>query len=186
MRFLFSSLHNYCDRTSGAAISTFEVLSELSKRGHSVHTLCGPLFDSKGIDTNSEVQTALDEYFRSIVARWFMNTLRKINMIAAPPLWFVEIFLLLELAYLAPHLHWLTPCCFLLAVLWLLTNVAWFLGVVDLIYHLFRWRTFQLWWFFPACLVNIFALKFFFKLKGYETFWMILHNLLSELGWRKY
>lgn len=46
MRFLFSSLHNYCDRTSGAAISTFEVLSELSKRGHSVHTLCGPLFDS--------------------------------------------------------------------------------------------------------------------------------------------
>lgn len=46
MRFLFSSLHNYCDRTSGAAISTFEVLSELTKRGHSVHALCGPLFDS--------------------------------------------------------------------------------------------------------------------------------------------
>ena len=139
-----------------------------------------------GIDTNSYVQNQLDEYFRSHVARWFMKTLRKINMIAAPPLWFVEIFLLFELAYLSPHLHWLTPCCFLLAVLWLLTNVAWFLGVVDLIYHLFRWRTFQLWWFFPACLVNIFALKFFFKLKGYETFWMILHNLLSELGWRKY
>ena len=64
MRFLFSSLHNYCDRTSGAAISTFEVLSELSKRGHSVHTLCGPLFDSKGIDTNSEVQANLILFYQ--------------------------------------------------------------------------------------------------------------------------
>ncbi len=41
MRFLFSSLHNYCDRTSGAAISTFEVLSELTKRGHSGHAFNG-------------------------------------------------------------------------------------------------------------------------------------------------
>lgn len=64
MRFLFSSLHNYCDRTSGAAISTFEVLSELSKRGHSVHTLCGPLFDSKGIDTNSKLQANLILFYQ--------------------------------------------------------------------------------------------------------------------------
>ena len=113
-----------------------------------------------------------------------MNTLRKINMIAAPPLWFVEIFLLFELAYLSSHLHWLEPYCVLLMILWLLTNVAWFWGLLDIVYHLFlfRWRTFQLWWFIPACLVNIFALKFFFELKGYEIFWMILHNLLSKLG----
>ena len=111
-----------------------------------------------------------------------MNTLRKINMIAAPPLWFVEIFLLLELAYLSPHLHWLTPCCFLLAVLWLLTNVAWFLGVVDIIYHLFHWRTVRLRWFIPACIVNILGLTAFFVLKGYLFLWELFQDVLSKLG----
>lgn len=111
-----------------------------------------------------------------------MNTLRKINMIAAPPLWFVGLFLLGELAFGNPWLHWLRPCGYLIAVLWYLTYVTWFLGVVDIIYHLFHWRTVQLRWFIPACMVNILGLTVFFTQGGYIFLWELFKNVLSKLG----
>ncbi len=42
-RFIFSSLHNYLDGGSGAAITTRSQLWELVYRGHKVQTFCGPL-----------------------------------------------------------------------------------------------------------------------------------------------
>ena len=45
MRILFSSIHNYLDLGSGAAVTTREELLELVRRGHQARTLCGALFD---------------------------------------------------------------------------------------------------------------------------------------------
>ena len=47
MTVLFSSFHNYLDFSSGAAITTREILIELARRGRRVATLCGALFDRR-------------------------------------------------------------------------------------------------------------------------------------------
>lgn len=111
-----------------------------------------------------------------------MNTLRKINMIAAPPLWFGGLFLIGELAFGNPWLGWLRPYDYLIAVLWYLTHVTWFLGVVDIIYHLFHWRTVRLRWFIPACIVNILGLTVYFTQGGYVYLLGLFQYILSKLG----
>lgn len=45
MKLLFSSISNYLDVGSGAAISTRETLLELARRGHRVRVFCGTVFD---------------------------------------------------------------------------------------------------------------------------------------------
>lgn len=46
MKIFFASPHNYLDGSNGASITTREELLELSRRGWSVKTLCGDVFDA--------------------------------------------------------------------------------------------------------------------------------------------
>ena len=57
MRYFFSSLHNYLDIGSGAAVTTREELLALSRRGHEARTLCGALFDGEGSGEEELVRT---------------------------------------------------------------------------------------------------------------------------------
>ncbi len=50
MKLLFSSISNYLDVGSGAAISTRETLLELARQGHAVRVFCGSVFDDPELD----------------------------------------------------------------------------------------------------------------------------------------
>ena len=57
MRILFSSIHNYLDLGSGAAVTTREELLELVRRGHQARTLCGSFFDGVRVGEEELVKT---------------------------------------------------------------------------------------------------------------------------------
>ena len=115
-----------------------------------------------GIDTNSYVQNQLDEYFRSHVARRFMNTLRKINTVAAPLLWLVSVIVAIEFAFSA---HWTRNLPISgdeYGYLWLAITCLWVWGIVDAIRFSINWREVKLRWFIPTCLFNLLGLTLVF------------------------
>lgn len=91
-----------------------------------------------------------------------MNTLRKINTVAAPLLWLVSVIVAVEFAFSA---HWTRNLPISgndYGYLWLAITCLWVWGIVDTIRFSINWREVKLRWFIPACLFNLLGLTLVF------------------------